>query len=256
MNIVVLLKMVPDVVEELEVAPDGRSLDVEFLRLIINERDEHALEQALLLKERHGGTVTALAVDAPEIDDVLYTAIAKGADRALKITGVGDPLSTRSTVELLADLMPDVPALMPADLILTGCQASDDLDGWLAPMLAHALALPHVGIVTRVEANGAGVAVVKEFPGGAHGEFELPLPAVVGVQAAEKPPRYVPVAKVRAAMAQEIETFDAQRDTRPAAVQVARMTKPEVAARAEILDGSLDAVVDRLCGLLADRGLM
>ena len=62
MNILVLMKMVPDVVEELEVAPDGASLDTEFLRLIVNGGDDHALEEALLLKERDGGTVTAVAI--------------------------------------------------------------------------------------------------------------------------------------------------------------------------------------------------
>jgi len=51
MNVLVLLKMVPDVVEELEVAPDGKRLDREFLRMILSERDNHALEEALLLKE-------------------------------------------------------------------------------------------------------------------------------------------------------------------------------------------------------------
>jgi electron transfer flavoprotein beta subunit len=55
MNLVVLMRMVPDVVEELEIAPDGKSLDQEALRLIVSESDDHALEEALLLKERYGG---------------------------------------------------------------------------------------------------------------------------------------------------------------------------------------------------------
>ena len=56
MKIIVLLKMVPDVIEDLEVASDGKSLDAEFLRMILSERDSHALEEGLLLKERHGGS--------------------------------------------------------------------------------------------------------------------------------------------------------------------------------------------------------
>ena len=55
MHILVLLKMVPDVVEDLEIASDGRALDLDYLRMILSESDDHALEQALLLKERHGG---------------------------------------------------------------------------------------------------------------------------------------------------------------------------------------------------------
>ncbi len=85
MNLYVLLKMVPDTVEELNVSADGKSLDSEFLRFKLNDPDEHALEQALILKEKHGGQVTVVALDAPEVDDVLFTALAKGADRAVKI---------------------------------------------------------------------------------------------------------------------------------------------------------------------------
>jgi len=129
MKILVLLRMVPDVIEELEVASDGKSLDVETLRLIINESDNHALEQSLLLKERHGGKVTAVALEAPEIDDVLFTALAKGVDRAVKITGVDQGLTTRRVASILSQVLPTVPGALPADLILTGCQAIDDLDG-------------------------------------------------------------------------------------------------------------------------------
>ncbi len=85
MNLYVLLKMVPDTVEELNVSADGKSLDSEFLRFKLNDPDEHALEQALILKEKHGGKVTVVSLDAPEVDDVLFTALAKGADRAVKI---------------------------------------------------------------------------------------------------------------------------------------------------------------------------
>jgi len=87
MNIVVLIKFVPDLVEDLEIDPGSGLLDRSFLRLIPNELDDHALEEALLLKERHGGTVTVLALDSGDVDETLYTAIAKGASRVVKIVG-------------------------------------------------------------------------------------------------------------------------------------------------------------------------
>src|SRR5512136_109712 len=77
MNLFVLLKTVPDTVEELSVAADGKSLDAEWLRFKLGDADEHALEQALLLKEKHGGTLTVVALDAPELDDSLFTVLAK-----------------------------------------------------------------------------------------------------------------------------------------------------------------------------------
>jgi electron transfer flavoprotein beta subunit len=259
MNILVLLRMVPDVIEELEVASDGKSLDVETLRLIINESDNHALEQSLLLKERHGGTVTAVTLEAPEIDDVLFTALAKGVDRAVKITGVEQGLTTRRVASILSQTLPAVPGALPADLVLTGCQAIDDLDGQVAPLIAHALKLPYLGLVTKVDANpsAAKASVVREYAGGVRGEFELPMPAVLGIQAAEKPPRYIPVAKVRAVMkTARIEEAAAPAAAHVPAVSVVEMKKPEAAGRAQMIEGSVEEAAAKICEILTERGLL
>jgi electron transfer flavoprotein beta subunit len=258
MNIVVALKMVPDVVEELEVAPDGRSLDLEFLRMIVNEGDDRALEQGLALKERHGGTLCAIAVDAPEVDDVLFTAIAKGVDRAVKVTGL-ESGSTRVAAATLAAALPEVPGLGEPDVVLSGCQAIDDLDGFMAPLLADALGYPYVGLVGHIAADpAAGVATVRrEYAGGVLGEFEIVLPAVIGVQGSEHPPRYVPVAKVRAAKAEAtVEELAAPAVPRPPSIEVVEMTPPETGEAAEMLEGSPDEVADELAALLARQGLL
>ncbi len=254
MNMLVLLKMVPDVVEELEVAADGKSLDTSFLRTIINERDDHALEQALLLKERHGGKVTVVALDAPDIDDTLFAAMAKGADRAVKITDAPEGLTTQTAAKLCAQALA---GLLPADLILTGVQALDDLDGLSAAIVAHQLGLPYIGVVTGVTADGPTATVIKEFAGGVRGEFAVTLPAVLGVQAAEKPPRYVPVAKVRAMMkTQKIETVPAAGDVSAATIEVRQLAKPVVSSHAEMLEGSPEEAAAKLVERLAQRGLI
>ena len=80
-HILVTAKLVPDLVEELEIADSGTALDMTWLRLIINEFDDHAIEQAILLKEKNGGEVTVVVPDMEGMDDVLFTAAAKGADR-------------------------------------------------------------------------------------------------------------------------------------------------------------------------------
>lgn len=262
MNLLVLLKMVPDVVEELEIAPDGAGLDLDVARMALSESDDHALEQALLLKERLGGKVTVLALDAPEVDDVLFTALAKGADRAMKIEATGGPQTgTRVTADLLARVIADGHELLPADLILTGTQAIDDLDGLMAPLVAYQLGLPYIAIVTQVTPDMAGkvASVVKEFAGGVRGRFEIDLPAVVGIQSAERPPRYVPVAKVRAAMkTQRIEIAESPTlaDGGLALAQIRSMSKPEPTGRAEMIEGTPEAASSRLCGILAERGLV
>ncbi len=262
MDVLVILKMVPDVVEELEIAGDGAALDAEALRMMLSESDDHALEEALLLKERLGGRVTVIAVDAPEVDDALFTALAKGADRAVKVDA-GDvaPPGTRAAADLLAAILADGHNLLPADLILTGTQAIDDLDGLMAPLVAHQLGLPYLGIITEVAPQPAKgiVSVVKEYSGGVRGRFEVDLPAVLGIQSAERPPRYVPVAKVRNAMkTQRIETIAAPTlaEAGPPLAAVTLMAKPPETGLAEMIEGPPEAACEKLCGLLAERGLV
>ncbi len=256
MNLFVLLKMVPDTVEELNVAGDSRSLDAEYLRCKLNDPDEHALEQALLLKEKAGGKVTVVALDAPEVDDSLFTALAKGADRAVKIPADQAGLGTVATARAFAAFFKGAGALPADSLILPGSQAVDDLEGEVAAYLAELLGLPYLGVVCGVVPAGAKVIALKEFSGGLRGKFEVPLPAVLGIQSAEKPPRYVPVAKVRAAMKSgKIESVEVAPPEPARVLEVDRMYKPEAAGRAEMLEGAPDEVADRIATLLAERGI-
>lgn len=256
MNIVVLLKMVPDVVEELEVAGNGKELDREYLRMILNDSDNHALEEALLLKECYGGTVSLLAPEAPEIDDALFTALAKGADRAVKIA---DTTAAQSTRKLAAGVAQALIAanLLPADLILTGTHAIDDLDGLLAPLLAQRLGWPHLAVVNQVKVEAGTATVTKEFAGGMRGVFEVKLPAVLGIQSAEKPPRYAPVTKIRAAMKSlKIESVSVPVTAEPAPLEIRNLAKPSAIAHAEMLEGPPEVVAGKLCDLLVARGLL
>ena len=260
MHILVLLKMTPDVVEDLEIAPDGKGLDAEYLRMILSESDDHALEQALLMKERYGGKVTVVALDAPEVDDALFTAAAKGADRVLKVTGPDAGVNTRHAARIFAKVITDQPGVLPVDLILTGVQAIDDLDGLVAPLVADELGMPYLGIITRINVDPSGktVQAIKEFPGGVRGEFDVWLPAVLGIQAAEKPPRYVPVAKVRAAAKSvRIECLPvppSAEDGWPE-LNVMQMKRNEPTGHAEMLEGAPAVVADKLCAVLAEKGL-
>lgn len=258
MNWVVILKMVPDTVEELMVAEDGRSLDTQWLRMIVNEPDEHAMEEAILLKERYGGTVTAIALEAPEVDDILYTALGRGADRVVKISGKWTRLRSTATAQIFSAYIKDwLGQNFSETLVLTGSQAIDDLEGEMAPYLAHHLGAPYVGVVSGVRLEEGKVIIMKEFAGGLRGEFELSLPAVLGIQSAEKPPRYVPVAKVRSIMkSAKIETVKSSLLAIPPSLSVEKMYKPEIAARAEMLEGTPEEIAKRIVDILAERGLI
>ena len=255
MEIVVPIKMVPDLVEELEVNAEGNDLDRSLLKLRINEFDEHALEEALILKDKHGARVTVLALDTAEVDEALFTCLAKGADRAIKVTGAfPDGLSTRAVAAVLARLL----AGLPHDLILAGVQAADDREGQVAVLLGAMLGLPHVSVVTGVEPAGPGAVVVRqEYAGGLVAELEVDLPAVLGIQAARQSPRYAPVSRVRQIMkTAKLEEMTAPGVEAAAGSTVTRLAKPEISGRAEIFEGSPEEMADRLATLLAERGFV
>jgi len=185
MTIVVVMEQVPDVVEELAIAPSGTDLDRDAVSYVVNEYDDHALEEALLLAEATGDEVVAVGIDTTgELDQALYTALAKGARRAIKLTGdfEGTWLSTRAAARLL---VPVIQELEPR-LVLTGVQAPDDLDGQLAPTLAALLGWPHASVVIGSQLVDGALQVRKELWGGMTMTLELELPAVLGVQAARQ----------------------------------------------------------------------
>lgn len=256
MEILVPVKMVADLAEELEIDGSGKALDRSSLKLRMNEFDEHALEEALLLKEKQGGRVTLLALDAPDVDEMLFTGLAKGADRAVKITGVPEEgVSSHGAARIMAEVVKSI----PHELILTGVQSVEDRDGQLGPLLASALNLPHVSVVSGVEpaADGKAVIVKQEYAGGVMAELEVQLPALFGIQAARQTPRYAPVSKVRQLMkTAKIEEMASPEVDADEGSEVLRLFKPEAAGHAEMLEGSPEEVVDKLFALLGEKGFV
>jgi electron transfer flavoprotein beta subunit len=255
MDIVVLIKFVPDLVEDLEIDASTGLLDRSFLRLMPGELDDHALEEALLLKERHGGRVTVLTLDTGDVDETLYTAIAKGADRVIKLTGEG--LDQGPSNQRIATSLRQAVGDLHFDLILTGTQAVDDLDGFVGALLAEQLRLPYVGYITKVVAGDGLFVVQKEYPGGLNAEIEVSGPAVLGIQAAEKPPRYVVTSKVMEAMkTAKIEEIAVEGVTLDTEIAVSAMALPEYGSHAEMIEGSAQQVAEKLAQLLRERGVV
>ena len=254
MNILVPVKQVPDLVEELEINSDGTDLDREVLKYKMNEWDESALEEALQLKDLHGGTVTVLTVAAGDVDEMLYTCLAKGADQAIKIVGdFGEGIDSHTTARAMKSVIRE----QPYDLILTGVQAADDLDGQLGVLLATFLDIPHVSVVSgiTVDPDAHTATVQQEYAGGVMATFEMDMPALLGVQAARAIPRYASVSRVRQAMkTATLHEVEAATEA-GAGITVQRMFKPESSGHAEMIDGETEEVVDRLIAILRERGI-
>lgn len=276
MRIVVPIKAVPDLVEEIELTGDGAAIDREYLTFVLNEWDGQALEEALLLKDADGAEVVAVGLaDDPDIDQFLYTALAKGADEAVKLvaaTPLGPPGPGGASGADRAALLAAYLAAHPADLVITGVQAADDLDGQLPSRLAALLDLPHVSVVIGVEAahvepaqkegghnedGGASVTVRQEFAGGRCHELEVQLPAVIGVQSARQAPRYAPITRIRQAMnAGGLSELVMAAPAAGNGLVVRRLHRPETTGGAEMMTGSAREVAGQIVGLLRARGLV
>ena len=253
MKLLVPIQFVPDLVEELLVDEEGRRLDPFAVRWMLNEFDDHALEQAILLKEKFGGQVTVLAPDFEGVEDALYNAAAKGADRLVRVASDFDAgVNTHALARLFAGL---IEKLQP-DVILTGVSAHNSLDGPLGPILAGVLDLPYIGYVSGVKLAGNKATVTKDYPGGLKAELEVGLPAVLGIQASETPPRYVPIARVRQVMkTARIEDESGELDL-AGGLETARLYPPAAGTKAEMIPGDVDQVAEKLAAILDELGLI
>jgi electron transfer flavoprotein beta subunit len=253
MEFVVLLKQVPDLAEELEIDAGGTDLARDWLSLVTSEWDEYALEEALQLRDRAGGLVTCLALDTGSVDELLATCLARGADRVVKVGTFERPPDSHAAASAFAAALRDV----PHDLVLTGVQAIDDLDGQVGPLVATLLDLPHVSVVTHIaiEGDGRTATVHQEYAGGVVAELDVDLPAVLGVQTSRETPRYAPVSRVRQLMkTMSVDAVEATAEA-GAGLVVEAMSVPEVSATAEMIGGTPDAIADRIASILAERGI-
>src|SRR5450631_2023523 len=156
MKIIVAIKQVPVRDSQLRVESDGRWIQENDLSFEINEPDAYALEEALQLKEKHGGEVVALCAGPARAAQTIREALAKGADRAIHIENENlRELDTLGIAHLLAGALK---AEKP-DLILTGLQSDDLGYGQTGVVLAELLGIPHSTIIMQVEVQDKSIRV-------------------------------------------------------------------------------------------------
>ncbi|MCJ7699622.1 electron transfer flavoprotein subunit beta/FixA family protein, partial [Candidatus Bathyarchaeota archaeon] len=141
MDIIVCVKHVPETAEaELKIDGTGKAIDRTGLVFDINEWDDYALEEAVRIREKQGGTVTAITMGADDSDSTLRKCLARGADKAIRLT---DPKFNDSDGYAVAKILHSVIKNLPFNLILTGMQAGDDSSAVVGPILAEMLKIPH-----------------------------------------------------------------------------------------------------------------
>jgi electron transfer flavoprotein beta subunit len=167
----------------------------------MNEPDAYALEEALRLKERHGGEVVACSAGPSRVGQILREALARGADRAIHVED--DRLGSADAFAVAAALA--AAAKDDAfDLVLTGLQSDDQGFAQTGVVLAERLGLPHATIVMEVEVAGSTVRVKRELEGGWFQWIAMPLPAVLTIQSGINQLRYATLKGIMAAKKKEV----------------------------------------------------
>ena len=192
MNIVVCLKAVPSRAINPAITDEGRRMRVESPQWIFNESDEYALEEALFLKKSLRGSVAVITVGPIRSQEVLYSSLARGADKVIRVDA--DEFDPNINAYLLSQAIKK----LSYDLILTGVESSDGMSSQVGMSLAMELAVPYAYAVTKIESGSdlKSIIVERELGGGRYQTLEISLPALLCIQSGITPLSYTPVAKL------------------------------------------------------------
>jgi len=205
MKIIVAIKQVPERDAQLRIDAQARSIDEADLQFVLNESDAYALEEALQLKEKHGGEVIVLSAGPERVAATLREALAKGADRAIHIEAGLQNADALAVAHLLtAAIRPENP-----DLILTGLQSEDLGLGQTGVILAELLGLPHATLILHVEKTETGLSVKRELEEGWFQQIELPTPALLTIQSGGNKLRYATLMGIKRAKSKEFRALKA-----------------------------------------------
>ncbi len=260
MDIVVCIKRVPDTAEaDISIDKSGKDIDKSGLVFDLNEWDSYAIEEAILLKEKLGGTVTVLSVGGEESNESLRKCLAMGADDAIRLA---DPAFNGSDGYATAKILAEAIRKVPYDLILTGTQAEDDGYGQVGVAMAELLGVPHASLVNHIEVQEKKVKAHRELEGGLEEVVEIDLPALLTIQTGINEPRYVSIMGIRKVAKKEIKTLRASDlNLKPEEVgltgsdtRLEKIFLPPVGEGAEILEGKSEEVALKVFDILKDKG--
>lgn len=249
MRIIVCVKQVAALEDDIEFTADERDVDRDYVDFALNEWDGFATEEALRIRERSGaGEVVVVTVGDDEAEDALRHCLAMGADRAIRVES--EAAEGLAVAKLLADVIRDE----QPDLVLCGVQSGDAVQAATGTALAEYLDLPRVAVVNAVswDAGAATATVHRELEGGLVDVVEVDMPAVLTVQTGINEPRYVTLRAVNQAGQVEIDTREPDSEVAPAH-SVRRMFVPPKGDGAEMFEGSAAEIAARINEVVKER---
>jgi len=204
MKIIVAIKQVPERDARIRIDAQGKWIDLQDVEFTMNESDAYALEEALQLKEAHGGEVIVLSAGPERVGRTIREALAKGADRAIHIESADETALSDFDALGIARLLAAAVKDEQADLILTGLQ-SDDLGlGQTGVIMAELLGLPHATLILKIEKTDTGIKVLRELEDGWFQHLALPTPAVLTIQSGNSKLRYATLMGIKKAKTKEV----------------------------------------------------
>jgi electron transfer flavoprotein beta subunit len=257
MNIIVCVKQVPDA-KDVRLDPVTNTLARDGVQSIMNPYDRHALEEAVRLKEKFGGTVTVISMGPPQAAETLRDAVACGADEAVLVSDRA--FAGADTWATTYTLSQAIKAIGGADLILCGKQAIDGDTAQVGPGLAERLDLPYVAYVRKINDCTDGSFTVERMMDDGYDLLQVPVPSLFTVVKEINEPR-VPSLKgkmkakkleVKILTAADIDADPAQLGLKGSTTQVVKVFSPQLRGERAILAGSVEEQVDQLFQKLAN----
>jgi electron transfer flavoprotein beta subunit len=203
-NIVVLVKQVPDTYSERKLSGSDHTLDRESADAVLDEINERAVEEALVIKEASDGEVTVLTVGPDRATDAIRKALSMGADKAVHV--VDDALHGSDLLQTSKVLAAAIKTVGDVDLVIAGNEASDGQGGAVPAVIAEILGYPQLTHARKVEVDGTTIKVTRETDEGLT-HLEASLPAVVSVSEKINEPRYPSFKGIMAAKKKPVETI-------------------------------------------------
>ncbi len=203
MNIVVCVKQVPDTWAERRLDPQDKTLERTSVDGVMNEIDEYAVEEALLLKERHGGEVTVFTMGPAKATETIRKALSMGADKAVHLQ---DDALRGSCVMATSYAMAKAIGMLDYDLVIAGSEATDARTAVVPALLAERLGVPQLTLARKVEVDGTTVRIQRQTESG-YDVVEATTPAVISVVEKINEPRYPSFKGIMAAKSKPLTTL-------------------------------------------------
>jgi electron transfer flavoprotein beta subunit len=236
MKIAVCIKQVPTREWQPRIDETGRGVREQDAAFEMNEPDAYALEEALRLREKHGGEVVVCTAGPVRAAQVLREALARGADRGVHVEDTRLATMTADS-SVVANALADAVRDEQFDLILTGLQSDDLGAAQTGVILAERLGLPHATIVMEVQVQNQSLRVKRELEGGWFQWVDMPLPALLTIQSGINQLRYATLKGIMAAKKKEIRKA-VPASFPPASTSVAALHVPRKTKQTQLLAGS------------------